>query len=69
MFGFSPTCVDAFGEYALEYGIGNAPTADQIAAAIFAQAAITPLPVDAQYLNGSRVYGSGVSSDKWRGTP
>ena len=26
MFGFSPTCVDAFGEYPQAYGLGDYPT-------------------------------------------
>ena len=36
MFGFSPTCVDAFGEYPQAYGLGDYPTSSEIAAAVLA---------------------------------
>ena len=34
MFGFSPTCVDAFGEYPQAYGLGDYPTTGEIAVAV-----------------------------------
>ena len=45
MFGFSPTCVDAFGEYPQAYGLGDYPTTGEIAAAV-----VSALKADASTL-------------------
>lgn len=45
-------------------------TADDLAAvvaAIWAQAATTPLPVDVRRMNSATVYGDGTPANKWRG--
>ncbi len=46
MFGFSPTCVDAFGEYPQAYGLGDYPSAADIAAAVLATLNATTIPVN-----------------------
>lgn len=67
MFGFSPTCVDAFGEYPQAYGLGDYPTTGEIAAAVLAALQGTTIPVDAQRMNGAEIIGTGSEADPWRG--
>ena len=67
MFGFSPTCVDAFGEYPQAYGLGDYPTAESIAAAVLAALQATPIPVNNTLINGAPVIGDGSESNPWRG--
>jgi hypothetical protein len=43
------------------------PTAAEIAAAILAAAAITPIHADARKMNGATIQGDGSSSNLWRG--
>ena len=66
MFGFSPTCVDAFGEYPQAYGPGDYPTTGEIAVAVLAALQGTTIPVDAQKMNGAEIIGDGSESDPWR---
>ena len=67
MFGFSPTCVDAFGEYPQAYGLGDYPTTGEIAAAVLAALQGTTIPVDALKMNGADIIGDGSEADPWRG--
>ena len=67
MFGFSPTCVDAFGEYPQAYGLGDYPTTGEIAAAVLTALQGTTIPVDAQKMNGADIIGDGSEADPWRG--
>lgn len=67
MFGFSPTCVDAFGEYPQAYGLGDYPTTGEIAAAVLSALQATPIPVDARLMNGAPVVGDGSELNPWRG--
>lgn len=67
MFGFSPTCVDAFGEYPQAYGLGDYPTTGEIAAAVLAVLQGTTIPVDARKMNGADIIGTGSEADPWRG--
>ena len=67
MFGFSPTCVDAFGEYPQAYGLGDYPTTSEIAAAVLAALQATPIPVDTRRMNGYTIIGDGSESNPWRG--
>ena len=67
MFGFSPTCVDAFGEYPQAYGLGDYPTTGEIAAAVLAALQGTTIPVDAQKMNGADIIGDGSVTNPWRG--
>lgn len=46
---------------------GGGASADEIVAAIWAQAATTPLPVDVRRMNSATVYGDGTPANKWRG--
>lgn len=45
----------------------TSPTLDQIADAVWARAAVTPLPSDTKKMNGSAVIGTGAEGDPWRG--
>lgn len=65
MFGFSPTCVDAFGEYPQAYGLGDYPTTEQIAAAVLAALQATEIPVNVESVNGQPIKGSGTETDPW----
>ena len=49
MFGFSPTCVDALGEYPQAYGLSDYPTSSEIASVIIAalRTASPVIPVNA----------------------
>ena len=67
MFGFSHTCVDAFGEYPQAYGLGDYPTSGEIAAAVLTALQGTTIPVDAQKMNGADIIGDGSEADPWRG--
>ncbi len=67
MFGFSPTCVDAFGEYPQAYGLGDYPTTGEIAAAVVSALKATPIPVDSVKMNGHTIIGDGSESNPWRG--
>ena len=67
MFGFSPTCVDAFGEYPQAYGLGDYPTTGEIAAAVLAALQGTTIPVDALKMNGADIIGDGSEANPWRG--
>ena len=67
MFGFSPTCVDAFGEYPQAYGLGDYPTTGEIAAAVLTALQATPIPVNNTMINGAPVIGDGSEADPWRG--
>lgn len=67
MFGFSPTCVDAFGEYPQAYGLGDYPTTGEIAAAVLTALQATPIPVNNTLINGAPVIGDGSEADPWRG--
>lgn len=67
MFGFSPTCVDAFGEYPQAYGLGDYPTTGEIAAAVLSALQATPIPVNNTLINGAPVIGTGSEADPWRG--
>ena len=67
MFGFSPTCVDAFGEYSQAYGLGDYPTTSEIAAAVLAALQATPIPVNNTLINGAPVIGDGSEANPWRG--
>ena len=67
MFGFSPTCVDAFGEYPQAYGLGDYPTTGEIAAAVLAALQGTTIPVDTRKMNGYTIIGDGSESNPWRG--
>ena len=67
MFGFSPTCVDAFGEYPQAYGLGDYPTTGEIAAAVLAALQATPIPVNNTLINGAPVIGDGSEANPWRG--
>ena len=65
MFGFSPTCVDAFGEYPQAYGLGDYPTTGEIAAAVLAALNATTIPVNIEAVNGQAINGTGTESDPW----
>ena len=65
MFGFSPTCVDAFGEYAQVYGLGDYPTSGEIASAVLAALQGTTIPVDIQSVNGLPIKGDGSEANPW----
>ena len=65
MFGFSPTCVDAFGEYPQAYGLGDYPTTGEIAAAVLAALQATEIPVNVESVNGQPIKGSGTETDPW----
>lgn len=67
MFGFSPTCVDAFGEYVQVYGLVDYPTSSEIAAAVLAALQATTIPVDSVKMNGAEIIGSGSEANPWRG--
>ena len=67
MFGFSPTCADAFGEYPQAYGLGDYPTTGEIAAAVLAALQATTIPVNNTLINGARVIGDGSEANPWRG--
>lgn len=67
MFGFSPTCVDAFGEYPQAYGLGDYPTTGEIAAAVLTALQATPIPVNNTLINGAPVIGDGSEANPWRG--
>ena len=67
MFGFSPTCVDAFGEYPQAYGLGDYPTTGEIASAVLAALQRTTIPVDTKKMNGADIIGDGSEADPWRG--
>ena len=67
MFGFSPTCVDAFGEYPQAYGLGDYPTTGEIAAAVLAALNATTIPVDTKKMNGHTIIGGSSEADPWRG--
>ena len=67
MFGFSPTCVDAFGEYPQAYGLGDYPTTGEIAAAVLTALQATPIPVNNILINGAPVIGDGSEANPWRG--
>ena len=67
MFGFSPTCVDAFGEYPQAYGLGDYPTTGEIAAAVLAALNATTIPVNNTLINGAPVIGDGSEANPWRG--
>lgn len=66
MFGFSPTCVDAFGEYPQAYGLGDYPTTGEIAAAVLAALQATTIPVNNTRINGYKIIGTGQPGDDWR---
>lgn len=65
MFGFSPTCVDAFGEYPQAYGLGDYPTTGEIAAAVLAALQATTIPVDLQTVKGQSLKGDGSEANPW----
>ena len=65
MFGFSPTCVDAFGEYPQAYGLGDYPTTGEIAAAVLAALQATEIPVNVESVNGLPIKGTGTEADPW----
>lgn len=67
MFGFSPTCVDAFGEYPQAYGSADYPTTGEIAAAVLTALQGTTIPVDTRKMNGAEIIGDGSEADPWRG--
>ena len=67
MFGFSPTCVDAFGEYPQAYGLGDYPTTGEIAATVLTALQATPIPVNNILINGAPVIGDGSEANPWRG--
>ena len=46
---------------------GGGASADEIVAAIWARAALVPLPVDVVKINSAAVLGTGQTSDLWRG--
>ena len=65
MFGFSPTCVDAFGEYPQAYGLGDYPTTGEIAAAVLAALQATEIPVNVESVNGLPIKGTGTEANPW----
>ena len=65
MFGFSPTCVDAFGEYPQAYGLGDYPTTGEIAATVLAALQATTIPVDLQTVKGQSLKGDGSEANPW----
>lgn len=67
MFGFSPTCVDAFGEYVQVYGLVDYPTTGEIASAVLAALQATTIPVNNTLINGAPVIGDGSEANPWRG--
>lgn len=67
MFGFSPTCVDAFGEYPQAYGLGDYPTSGEIASAVLTALQGTTIPVNNTLINGAPVIGDGSEANPWRG--
>ena len=67
MFGFSPTCVDALGEYPQAYGLGDYPTTGEIAAAVLSALQATTIPVNNTLINGAPVIGDGSEANPWRG--
>ena len=66
MFGFSPTCVDAFGEYPQAYGSADYPTSSEIAAAVLTALQGTTIPVNVKQVNSVTLQGSGIPSDPMR---
>lgn len=66
MFGFSPTCVDAFGEYPQAYGIGDYPTTGEIAAAVVSALQATTIPVNIKQVNDVTVQGAGTKLNPWQ---
>ncbi len=46
---------------------GSGPSASDIATAVLAAMQASPPPVDVRKMNGATLFGSGTSSDKWRG--
>ncbi len=50
-------------------GGGGGATPEQIATAILAAAAATPIHADARKMNGTPIQGTGAPSDLWRGVP
>lgn len=66
MFGFSPTCVDAFGEYPQAYGLGDYPTTGEIAAAVVTALQATTIPVNVTQVNHVTLQGSGIPADPMR---
>ena len=65
MFGFSPTCVDAFGEYPQAYGLGDYPTTGEIAAAVLAVLQGTTIPVNVKAVNDVTIKGVGTPANPW----
>ena len=47
---------------------GSGPTASDIANETVSQLNATTIPVDVQKMNGANVLGTGIESDKWRGS-
>lgn len=66
MFGFSPTCVDAFGEYPQAYGLGDYPTTGEIAAAVVSALQATTIPVNIKQVNDVTVQGAGTKLNPMR---
>lgn len=66
MFGFSPTCVDAFGEYPQAYGLGDYPTTGEIAAAVVTALQATTIPVNIKQVNDVTVQGAGTKLNPWQ---
>ena len=66
MFGFSPTCVDAFGEYAQVYGSVDYPTTGEIAAAVLTALQGTTIPVNVTKVHNVVLTGSGTPADPMR---
>lgn len=66
MFGFSPTCVDAFGEYPQAYGLGDYPTTGEIAAAVVSALQATTIPVNIKQVNDVTVQGAGTKLNPWQ---
>lgn len=66
MFGFSPTCVDAFGEYPQAYGLGDYPTTGEIAAAVVTALQATTIPVNVTQVNDVTVQGAGTKLNPWQ---
>ncbi len=48
-------------------GSGSAPPAVDVAAAVIAAAAVTPIHADAKKMNGADVQGDGTVGNQWRG--
>ncbi len=66
MFGFSPTCVDAFGEYPQAYGLGDYPTTGEIAAAVVTALQATTIPANIKQVNDVTVQGAGTKLNPWQ---